>query len=128
MDACMPAGCKDPQLRVESQVFLLVNDRKALNFISFAWRGHMVDGRPQPMALPEETGRPVTYAGSTTSPDLRDTQCSAQNVTWNVRPQCAKLDINSLNRWARQGNIFKEDHAHGVRPLVTAPWLLSRIR
>lgn len=46
---------------------------------------------------------------------------------WNVRPQCAKLDINSLHRWAEWGNVFNETGSHGVRQLVTAPELLSPI-
>jgi hypothetical protein len=48
-------------------------------------------------------------------------------VTWSVRPECAKLDIGSLHKWASDGNVFKENHSHGVRQLVTAPELLSPI-
>jgi hypothetical protein len=44
-----------------------------------------------------------------------------------VRPACAKIDIHSLDKWC-EGNVFKEDHAHGIRQLVTAPELLSRIK
>jgi len=44
-----------------------------------------------------------------------------------VRPQCAKLDISSLNRWAEAGNVFNETKSHGVRQLVTAPELLAPI-
>ena len=44
-----------------------------------------------------------------------------------MRPDCAKLDINSLHAWASGGNVFEEDYAHGVRPLVTEPELLVPI-
>ncbi len=47
--------------------------------------------------------------------------------TLRVRTQCAKLDINSLGEWCK-ANVFKEDHAHGVRKLVTDPNLLSNIK
>ena len=49
-------------------------------------------------------------------------------VTWSVRPQCAKVDVSSLYKWAKDGNVFKEEHSHGVRQLVTAPELLSPIK
>jgi hypothetical protein len=41
---------------------------------------------------------------------------------------CAKLDINSLHKWAEEGNVFNESKSHGVRQLVTAPELLSPIQ
>jgi hypothetical protein len=44
-----------------------------------------------------------------------------------VRPKCAKLDINSVGEWCKAGNVFEEDHAHGVRKLVTNPKLLAPI-
>ena len=53
--------------------------------------------------------------------------CSPLQVTWSVRPQCAKLDINSVGKWC-ESNEFSEDHAHGVRKLVTSPKLLSEIK
>jgi hypothetical protein len=53
--------------------------------------------------------------------------CSPLQVTWSVRPHCARLDINSLHAWAEGKNVFKEVESHGVRPLVTAPELLSAI-
>lgn len=40
---------------------------------------------------------------------------------------CAKLDINSVAKWC-ESNEFEEDHAHGVRKLVTEPALLSEIK
>jgi hypothetical protein len=37
------------------------------------------------------------------------------------------VNIESVGRWC-QGNVFDEDHAHGVRNLVVNPDLLSRIQ
>ena len=117
----------DPLLRVEAQVFLVVNDPNALDFNAMAYGGNIVDGRHQAKSLPSTTGEPVLFRGSTTGPSYDQHSCSPAEVTWNVRPQCAKLDINSLHRWAEQGNVFNEKKSHGVRQLVTAPELLSRI-
>ena len=127
LGACVPDGCGDPLLRVEAQVFLVVNDADALDFTEMAYGGNMVDGRHQAKSIPATTGEPVLFRGSTTGPSYDQSHCSAARVTWNVRPQCAKLDINSLNRWAEQGNAFNETRSHGVRQLVTAPELLAPI-
>jgi hypothetical protein len=127
LGACLSDACANPQLRVEAQVFLVVNDPDALNFLDFAYEGNIVNGRHQPKALPEGTGTPVTFIGSTTGPSYTQSVCSPLQVTWSVKPQCAKLDINSLNAWAEQGNVFEEDHSHGIRQLVTAPELLAPI-
>ena len=53
--------------------------------------------------------------------------CSKFQVTWSVRPQCARVDIGSLHAWAAKGNVFNETSSHGVRQLVTAPELLAPI-
>lgn len=73
------------------------------------------------------TGEPVLFRGSTTGPSYTQATCSPLQVTWNVRPQCAKVDIGSLHRWAAEGNVFNETESHGVRQLVTASELLSEI-
>jgi len=125
LGACVPQGCNDPLLRVEAQVFLVVNDPGALDFMTMAYDG-IVDGRHQAKWIPANTGIPVLFRGSTTGPSYDQTKCSPARVTWNVRPACAKLDINSLHRWA-QGNVFNESGSHGVRQLVTAPELLSSL-
>ena len=125
--ACSSDACANPQLRVEAQVFLLVNDPSALDFADFVYAGNVVGGRHQPKALPAAGGEPVTFAGSTTGPDYSASLCSPLQVTWSVRPDCAKLDINSLHAWASAGNVFEETHVQGVRPLVTAPELLAPI-
>ncbi|TFF27304.1 cadmium carbonic anhydrase [Jiella endophytica] len=127
LGSCLSETCSNPALRVEAQTFLLVNDPEALDFADFTYRGHTSEGYHQPMTLPEGTGEPVVYAGSTTGPKYTESICSPLQVTWSVRPQCARLDIASLYRWAEEGNVFKEDHSHGVRQLVTAPELLSPI-
>jgi hypothetical protein len=127
LGSCLSDACANPQLRVEAQVFLVVNDPNALNFMDFAYQNNIVDGLHQAKALPTGTGAPVTFIGSTTGPSFTEAKCSPFQVTWSVRPQCAKLDINSLNAWAEAGNVFEEEHSHGVRQLVTAPELLAPI-
>lgn len=127
LGACVPEGCSDPLLRVEAQVFLVVNDPDALDFTTMAYGGTVIEGRHQAKSIPSDTGDPVLFRGSTTGPKYDQSNCSPARVTWNVRPACAKLDINSLHRWAEDGNVFNETHSHGVRQLVTAPELLAPI-
>jgi len=128
LGACSSAACANPQLRVEAQTFLVVNDPKALNFADFVYSGQKTGPTYQPKALPTRTGKPVVFAGSTTGEKYTSATCSPLQVTWSVRPTCAKLDVNSLNKWAEDGNVFKEDHSHGVRQLVTDQALLAPIR
>ena len=127
LGACLSDNVKNPDLRVEAQVFTLVNDPKALDFNKLGYSGKEVNGYQQADAIPSSTGKPVLFSGSTTGPKYSDSTCSPLQVTWSVRPQCAKLDINSVAKWCK-GNTFKEDHAHGVRKLVTVPTLLSNIK
>ena len=127
LGSCLSDACANPQLRVEAQTFLVVNDAAALDFTDFGYEGNVVDGLHQPKALPSGTGDPVVFAGSTTGPSYTQAICSPLQVTWSVRPQCAKVDISSLHAWAENGNIFNEKKSHGVRQLVTAPELLAPI-
>mgnify|MGYP000004667316 FL=1 len=127
LGACAPESCTDPLFRVEAQVFLVVNDPDALDFMDMAYQGNVVDGRHQALSIPSDTGEPVLFRGSTTGPSYTQASCSPFQVTWNVRPNCAKVDINSLHRWAESGNVFEETKSHGVRQLVTAPELLAPI-
>jgi len=127
LGSCVPDGCNNPQLRVESQVFLLANNPDALDFMDYAYQGNMAGALHQPKALPANTGTPVVFLGSTTGPDFTSATCSPFQVTWSVRPNCAKLDVNSLYAWGKSHNVFEEHHSHGVRQLVTAPELLSPI-
>ncbi len=126
LGACSSETCANPQLRVESQVFLLVNDRRALDFRDFDYEPRRITGFHQPIRIPARTGDPIVFAGSTTGTKYDRSQCSPLQVTWSVRPRCAMLDINTLNAWGAD-NVFGEDHSHGVRPLVTALELLAPI-
>ena len=128
LGACVPETCENPTLRVETQVFLVVNDRSAADFMNYAYTGGKTGGLHQPSALPIGTGTPVQFLGSTTGPSYTQSVCSPAQVTWSVRPQCQKLDIASLDAWAESDNVFKEKKSHGVRQLVTAPELLSQIK
>lgn len=127
LGSCLSDKCANPDLRVETQVFTLVNDPKAKNFKDFDYSGKIVKGRHQADGIPTGTGKPVLFMGSTTGPKYTESACSPLQVTWSVRPSCAKLDINSLGEWCAKNN-FGEDHAHGVRKLVTNPKLLSKIK
>lgn len=127
LGSCLSETCTDPDLRVETQVFTLVNDSDAFNFKDLSYSFNRVNGLHQAKALPMGTGKPVEFLGSTTGPKYNAAQCSPMKVTWSVRPQCAKLDINSLGQWC-EGNVFKENHAHGVRKLVVNTRLLSQIK
>lgn len=126
LGSCVSDACANPDLRVETQVFTLVNDSSALDFNDLAYDGNKVHGLHQAKGLPKGTGRPVEFIGSTTGPSFTEQKCSPYQVTWSVRPECAKLDINTIGKWC-EGNVFEEDHAHGVRQLVTNPKLLSEI-
>lgn len=127
LGSCLNEKCANPDLRVETQVFTLVNDKKALDFNKFAYEGNIKKGLHQAKSLPRRTGKPVVFTGSTTGPKYTESACSPYQVTWSVRPKCAKLDINSIGKWCEK-NVFEEDHAHGVRKLVTNPKLLSKIK
>ncbi len=127
LGSCLSEACANPELRVEAQVFLVVNDPNALDFAEFAYDGNVVDGLHQAKSLPTGTGEPVVFLGSTTGPSYTQETCSPLQVTWSVRPQCAKLDINSLADWFTGGNVFEEAKSHGVRQIVTALELLSPI-
>ncbi len=67
----------------------------------------------------------MQYAGSTTGPGYNE-KGSPFQVTWRVRPNVEKVSIGTVGKWLKR-NEFKEDHAHGVRNLVTHPSLLSNI-
>jgi cadmium carbonic anhydrase-like repeat protein len=127
LGSCLSEKCANPNLRVEAQTFLVVNDPQALDFAQFTYEGNVVNGLHQSRSLLNETGTPIVFGGSTTGPSYNHQQCSPLKVTWSVRPQCAKLDISSLHKWAEDGNVFNETHSHGVRQLVTAPELLAPI-
>lgn len=125
LGACLSESIKNPQLRVEAQVYVLVNNSDALDFnalTSFSKQGDYY----QATDIPNNTGKPVSYSGSTTGPSYNEAGSPLQ-VTWNVRPEVAKVNIASVANWC-EGNAFNEDHAHGVRNLVTNTELLSVIK
>lgn len=124
LGACLNEAIKNPQLRVETQVYVLVNDSNALDFTKLTAHAEK-NGFQQAVGIPSNTGKPVQYSGSTTGPGYNE-QGSPFQVTWNVRPKVAKVNISSVGEWC-EGNVFNEDHAHGVRNLVENPKLLSKI-
>lgn len=126
LGACVPEGCTDPLLRVEAQTLLVVNDPNAPSFLDMAAYSENSGGFIQASGIPSNTGTPVNFRGSTTGPSYTQSQCSPAQVTWNVRPNCMKVSMQSLHEWA-EDNAFNETASHGVRQLVTAPELLSPI-
>jgi len=125
LGSCLSESIKNPQLRVETQVYVLVNDDKALDFGNLTKHGKK-NNYYQAFNIPSNTGSPVQYAGSTTGPGYNE-KGSPFQVSWSVHPKVAKVNIKTVGEWCK-GNIFKEDHAHGVRNLVTNPALLSKIK
>lgn len=125
LGSCLSDAIKNPQLRVETQVYVLVNDKSALDFANLSQFAEN-NGYYQATNIPNNTGAAVQYAGSTTGPGYNE-KGSPFQVTWSVRPHVAKVNIESVGTWCK-GNAFNEDHAHGVRNLVVNPDLLSVIK
>ncbi len=122
LGACLSESIMNPQLRVETQVFVLVNDDSALDFVELTAIGE-VNGFQQALNIPADTGTPIQYPGSTTGPGYNE-KGSPLQVSWSVRPKVAKVNIKTVGTWL-EGNVFDENHAHGVRNLVMNPALLS---
>jgi len=125
LGACLNPATGNPQLRVEAQVYVLANDRNALDFNALAAHG-MSDGYHQALNIPDNTGEPIQYAGSTTGPAYNE-QGSPLLVSWSVRPNVAVVDIETVGAWCGE-NAFEESGAHGVRNLVEHADLLSPIQ
>jgi hypothetical protein len=124
LGACLSESIMNPQLRVETQVFVVVNDTKALDFKQLT-QFEARNGLYQAANIPNNTGAPIQYAGSTTGPGYNE-KGSPLQVSWSVRPQIAKVDIDTVGEWCKD-NVFNEDHGHGVRNLVAEQDLLSEI-
>lgn len=124
LGACLSPSIGNPQLRVETQVYVLVNDAAAADFGTLTQVGK-VNGYNQALNIPSDTGTPITYDGSTTGPSYNE-KGSPFQVSWSVRPNVVKVNINTVKTWL-ESNIFDEDHAHGVRNLVTNPALISNL-
>ncbi|HEX9945518.1 MAG TPA: delta-class carbonic anhydrase [Thermoanaerobaculia bacterium] len=116
LTSCFSAACINPELRVETQVFYLTTPP---NGEDWARAGY-------PSLPPGAGPGTVEYLGSTTGDAYDGAKCSPFQATWKVRPDCRRLTLESLNKWC-DDNPFDEDHAHGVRNLVSNPELLSRI-
>lgn len=124
LGACLSESIMNPQLRVETQVYVLVNDDSAADFVMLT-DVQEVDGLHQAVNIPTDTGEPIAYDGSTTGPSYNE-KGSPLQVSWSVRPQVKKVSITSVEAWLAD-NIFDEGYAHGVRNLVTNPKLVSAI-
>ncbi len=125
LGSCLSESIQNPQLRVETQVYVLVNDTHAHDFGELTTHD-MKNGLHQALNIPNNTGDPLEYAGSTTGPGYNE-KSSPFQVTWSVRPNVVRVNIDTVGEWCK-GNVFDEDHAHGVRNLVTNPDLLSPIK
>ncbi len=114
-----------PLLRVETQVYVLVNDEHALDFEAL---NHVskVSGRNQAEHIPSNTGTAIQYEGSTTGPSYNE-KVSPLQVSWSVRPNIAKVNIETVENWFHH-NDFDEHHGHAVRNLVINLDLLSQIK
>ena len=122
LGSCLSDSIGNPQLRVETQVMVLVNDPSAHDFVELA-SVEQINGYWQAPNIPNDTGEPIAYDGSTTGPSYNE-KGSPFQVSWSVRPNVIKVNIASVNTWYAD-NIFDENHAHGVRNLVLNPALLS---
>jgi len=124
LGTCLSKAIGNPQLRVETVVAVLVS--KGGNDFAKVAQIKKINGLNQVPNLPTNLGSPVVYDGSTTGPKYNK-KGSPFQVTWSVRPKVMKLSIASVDKWLRN-NPFGEDHAHGVRNLVTNSDLLSQIK
>ncbi len=110
LSACLTTICPNPQLRVVAQVFVLQKNGE----LKFA---------DSPISHNDPT---VLYTGSTTGTSYSNSHCSPFQVTWDVKTTCSTLDIDDFSKWC-SNNQYKDNHAHGVRELVTSEALLSKI-
>lgn len=124
LGSCLSESIINPQLRVETQIYVIVNDVNAADFVELT-KVEQVNGYYQAPNIPSDTGTPIAYDGSTTGPSYNEKGSPIQ-VSWSVRPQVMKVNIASVDAWL-DGNVFDEDHAHGVRNLVENPELISTI-
>ena len=84
LGACLSDAIGNPQLRVETQVYVIVNDKNALDFNTLT-QHKVVDGYHQAINIPTNTGAPVQYEGSTTGPSYNE-KGSPFQVSWSVTP------------------------------------------
>ena len=117
----------NPQLHVEAQVFVLVDEKTSKDVFDFRKLTaiEVIDSKYQAKNIKSLNGKTVKYIGSTTG-NKYDKTDSPYQVTWSVRKDVKKLGVNSVRAWC-ESNIFNESHAHNVRQLVTDPKKLSKI-
>lgn len=106
---CLTQFCANPQLRVVTQVFKIVDDDADVESLDTPMRSR---------------GPRVVYSGSTTGPSYNNEHCSPLQVTWDVKKRVATIDAVAVAQWAQATG----EHAHGVRELVTRTELLSRAK
>jgi hypothetical protein len=126
LGSCLSKAINNPQLRVETQVFVLVNDKHAASFKDLTKYGKAKSGLYQASGIPNNTGAAIQYEGSTTGPGYNE-KGSPFQVSWSVRPLVAKVNIATVGKWCEK-NDFNENHGHGVRNLIINPALLSAIK
>jgi len=126
LGSCLSKAIGNPQLRVETQVYVLVNDKHALDFNHLTQYSKTKSGLYQATSIPNNTGVAVQYEGSTTGPGYNE-KGSPYQVSWSVRPHVAKVNIATVRTWCKK-NDFNEDHGHGVRNLIKNTKLLSAIQ
>ncbi len=124
LGACLSAACANPQLRVETKVFVLTNDKKGTMFPDYAKLTKKA-GKHQVTKKPDRSDA-LEFLGSTTGPSYTEAKCSPLQVTWNVSQTCETLDVASVGKWCSK-NVFEEKKAHGVRQIVKSKKLLSPI-
>lgn len=105
---CATSVCVNPQLRVVAQVFKVVE--------------HDADITDLDHPMQHDDAR-VVYTGSTTGSKYNNDHCSPYQVTWDVKKSPATIDAHGLAHWSHE----HEQHAHGVRELVTRSELLSTV-
>ncbi len=71
LGSCLNDSVKNPQLRVETQVYVLVNDQNARDFGKLTQHG-IKNGLQQALNIPNDTGIPVQYASSATGPSYNE--------------------------------------------------------
>lgn len=124
LGSCLASDTSTPRLRVEAQVFVLVNDDSAASLVDLT-QVESTNGLFQAVNLPNNTGDTINYPGSTTGPAYNE-KGSPFMVSWSVRPDVMKVSISSVGEWLA-GNEFDETYAHAVRNLVVNQDLLSPI-
>lgn len=97
LGSCLAESIMNPQLRVETQVYVLVNDESAADFVELT-KVEQVDGFYQAVNIPTDTGTPIQYDGSTTGPSYNE-KGSPLQVSWSVRPDVMKVSISSIDAW-----------------------------